>query len=108
MTPAIARRRGLTLSAAQASSLLSRFRQHLAGRYLPSQITPALVSDAMKLANTHGLRAYDAVQLAAALDVHRDWSANRLGAFVFVSADRDLNDDDAAEGLTVEDPNLHP
>jgi predicted nucleic acid-binding protein len=108
VTSAIARRRGRTLSAAQASSLLSRFRKHLAGRYLPSQITPALVSAAMRLANTHRLRAYDAVQLAGALDVYRDWSANRLGAFVFVSADRDLNAAAVAEGLTVEDPNSHP
>jgi predicted nucleic acid-binding protein len=108
VTSAIARRRGGTLSAARASSLLSRFRKHLAGRYFPSQITPALVSDAMKLANKHRLRAYDAVQLAAALDVYRDWSANRLGAFVFVSADRNLNAAATAEGLTVDDPNLHP
>ena len=62
----------------------------------------------MKLANTHRLRAYDAVQLAAALDDHRDWSAHRLGAFVFVSADRDLNAAATAEGLTAEDPSLHP
>ena len=40
VTSAIARRRGVTLSAAQASSLLSRFRKHLAGRPFPSQITP--------------------------------------------------------------------
>ena len=108
VTSAIARRRGGTLTAAQASSLLSRFRKHLAGRYLPSQITPALVSNAMKQANKHRLRAYDAVQLAAALDVYRDWSSNHLGAFVFVSADRDLNAAAIDEGLTVEDPNLHP
>ena len=62
----------------------------------------------MKLANTHRLRAYDAVQWAAALDVYRDWSANRFGAFVFVSADRALNTAATAEGLTVEDPNGHP
>ncbi len=108
VTSAVARRRGVTLSAARASSILSRFRKHLAGRYLPSEITPALVSDAMKLANTHRLRAYDAVQLATALDLYKDWSANRLGAFVFVSADRALNTAAGAEGLTVEDPNSHP
>jgi uncharacterized protein len=107
---AIARRRGVTLTAALASSLLSRFRKHLAGRYFASQITPALVSDAMTLANRHRLRAYDAVQLAAALDVYGDWTANRFGAFVFVfvSADRALNAAATAEGLTVEDPNTHP
>ena len=65
-------------STAQASSLLSRYRTHLTARYLPSQITPAMISDAMTLANRHRLRAYDAVRLAAALDVYRDWSANRL------------------------------
>ena len=55
VTSAIARRRGVTLSAAQASSCLSRFRKHLAGRYLPSQITPTLVTEAMTLANKHRL-----------------------------------------------------
>jgi uncharacterized protein len=108
VTSAVARRRGATLTPAQASSILSRFRQHLAGRYILSEITSTLVNDAMKLANTHRLRAYDAVQLAAALDLYRDWSALRLGAFVFVSADRDLNAAALAEGLTVDDPNAHP
>ena len=108
VTSAIARRPGVTLTVAPASALLSQFRKHLAGRYFPSQITPVLVSDAMTLSNRHRLRAYDAVQLAAALDVYRDWSANRFGAFVFVSADRDLNDAARAEGLVVEDPNSHP
>jgi uncharacterized protein len=108
VTSAVARRRGVTLSATRASSILSRFRKHLAGRYLPSEITPALVNDAMKLANTHRLRAYDAVQLATALDLHKDWSANSLGAFVFISADHALNAAATAEGLTVDDPNSHP
>lgn len=108
VTSAVARRRGVTLAAARASSILSRFRKHLAGRYLPSEITPALVNNAMTLANTHRLRAYDAIQLATALDLHKDWSGNQLGAFVFISADRALNAAATAEGLTVEDPNSHP
>jgi hypothetical protein len=62
----------------------------------------------MKLVNTHRLRADDAVQLAAALDLHNDWTGARLGAFVFVSADRALNAAATAEELTVDDPNLHP
>jgi predicted nucleic acid-binding protein len=108
VTSAVARRRGVTLSSARASMILSRFRKHFAGRYLPSEITPAIVNDAMKLANAHRLRAYDAVQLASALDLYRDWSASRLGTFVFVSADRALNAAAAAEGLAVEDPNTRP
>jgi predicted nucleic acid-binding protein len=109
VTSAVTRRReGGTRSAARASSILPRFRRHPAGRYLTVEITPALINDAMKLANSHGLRAYDAVQLAAALDLHKDWAAAGLGAFVFVSAHRDLNAAATGEGLAVEDPNLHP
>ena len=72
VTSAVARRRkGRTLTSARASSILHRFRQHLAGRYAVVEITPALFNDAMRLANTHALRAYDAVQLAAALEIHQ-------------------------------------
>jgi hypothetical protein len=52
--------------------------------------------------------AYDAVQLAVALDVHQRQVVAGLGAVVLVSADRDLNKAAVAEGLTVEDPDLHP
>jgi hypothetical protein len=45
---------------------------------------------------------------SSALVKRNDWSANRLGAFVFVSADRALNTAALAEGLTVDDPNSHP
>ena len=58
----------------------------------------------MRQANTHELRAYDAVQLAAAV------SLNRLsgGGIVLVSADQALNAAAVAEGLTVGDPTIHP
>jgi predicted nucleic acid-binding protein len=64
-TCAIARRRkGRMLTAAKASSLLRRFRQHLAGRYVIVEVTPGLLDEATRLGNTHALRAYDVVQLA--------------------------------------------
>ncbi len=67
VTSAVARRRKVrTLTSKKAASIPRRFRQHLAGRYTIIEITPALVEAAMRLANTHSLRAYDAVQLAAA------------------------------------------
>src|SRR5271169_4998587 len=69
---AIARRRkGKTLTPRRASSILHRFRQHLAGRYNVAQITTALLDDATRLGVKHALRAYDAVQLAVALEVNR-------------------------------------
>jgi predicted nucleic acid-binding protein len=108
VTCAIARRRkGRTLTAAKASSLLRRFRQHLAGRYVIIEVTPGLLDEATRLGNTHALRAYDAVQLAVALEVNRSHQAGGSGPVTLVSGDRPLNDAAAAEGLPVDDPNLH-
>ncbi len=54
VTSAIARRRkGGTLLPPRASSLLSRFRKHMSGRYTLVEVTPALLADAPALANTH-------------------------------------------------------
>lgn len=109
VTSAVARRRnGKFISASRASSILSRFRDHLSGRYNILEITPDLMKEAMKLTNTHVLRAYDAVQLAVAIGLQRDWKDAGFGGIVFVSSDRDLNDAATAEGLTVEDPRQHP
>jgi hypothetical protein len=55
------------------------------------------------LADTHVLRAYDAIQLAAALEVR-----SQDPSLTLVSADVDLNAAATAEGLPVEDPNTHP
>ena len=106
---AVARRRkGRTLAAARASSILRRFRQHLAGRYTVIEITPSLFDESMRLANLHTLRAYDAVQLAAALEIDRKERDAGFAPVTLISADQALNDAARAEGLTVDDPNLHP
>ena len=62
----------------------------------------------MRLGNAHALRAYDAVQLAVALEVNRIYQAAGSGSVILVSADRDLNVAATAEGLLVENPNSHP
>lgn len=109
VTCALARRRkGKLLTAARASSLLRRFRQHLDGRYVVVEVTPALLDDAARPGNAHSLRAYDAVQLAVALEVNRSHQEAGAGPITFISADRPLNDAATAEGLPVDDPNLHP
>lgn len=109
VTAAVARRRkGGKPTPAKASSLLHRFRQHLAGRYAAVAVTPALLDDAMRLANAHSLRAYDAVQLAAALEVQRQRQATGFTPLTLISADKELNDAATAEGLAVENPNSHP
>ena len=109
ITSAITRKqRGRHLSAAQAGAILGHFRRHLAERYSILEFTAALAAEAMLLARAHGLRAYDAVQLASALEVNRIYHTGGLGPITMVSADQDLNDAASAEELTVEDPNTRP
>ena len=109
VTSAVARRRkGRFLTSPRAASIFYRFRQHFAGRYTVVEVTPALLDHAIKLANAHTLRAYDAVQLAVALEVNRIYQAAGSRPVALVSADQALNAAAQAEGLTVEDPNLHP
>ena len=109
VTSAVARRRkDRTLIPKKASSILHRFRQHLAGRYTVIEITPALADAAMRLANTHALRAYDAVQLAAALEINQKEQDAGFAPVTLISADQALNDAATAEGLAVDDPRAHP
>jgi predicted nucleic acid-binding protein len=102
------RQRGGSLSAAQAAAILGHFRRHLKQRYNVLELTPSLVTAAMLVARTQCLRAYDAVQLTAALEVNRRRQAMGLEAVTLVSADRELNTAAVAEGLAVEDPTTHP
>ena len=105
---AIARRqRGGSIAAADAITALADFRHDLANQYLAVEITSALIAHAMTLAETHALRGYDAVQLAAALEVNGRYLALGL-SLTMVSADAELNAAATLEGLTVEDPNAHP
>ena len=64
------RRRAGTVPSSDAAAALARFRFDLAQEYLVLEITASLLAGAMRLADTHELRAYDAVQLAAALELN--------------------------------------
>jgi predicted nucleic acid-binding protein len=102
------RQRGGSLSAALAASLLADFRFDLANQYRLVGVTPRLVASAMSLAEKHALRGADAVQLAAALQLHAGSRARKVSALMLVSADIALNAAAVTEGLRVEDPNAHP
>ena len=106
VTSAITRRqRAGSLSAAQGGAILGHFRRHLTQRYVIVEVAAPLLDAGMLLARSHGLRAYDAVQLAAALEVHRDHHNAGIGPITLVSADKEPNAAGFAEGLIVEDPN---
>jgi uncharacterized protein len=55
----------------------------------------------------YAVRGYDAVQLAAAVEVQIRGDTLGLPVLTLVSADEDLNVAAAAEGLAVENPNRH-
>ena len=106
---AITRRgRGGGLSPADEATALTEFHNDYPAQYLPVIITPALLAEAMRLAEKHGLRGYDAVQLASALEIHTQHIAVGLPPVTLVAADKELIAAATAEGLTVENPNNHP
>lgn len=106
---AIARRqRGGSLTPAETSVILTRFRRDLTRIYRSVAISPRLIEDAMALAEAYALRGYDAVQLAAALRVNARRILQGSSAITLISADAELNAAAVAEGLAVDDPNAHP
>jgi predicted nucleic acid-binding protein len=109
VTSAVARRRRSgTISPTDAASILTQFQLDIAAEYRIIEITPTLLEAATALAETHALRAYDAVQLAAISDLHARRTTAGLPAITFISADQELNAAAKALGLSVDDPNSHP
>jgi len=105
---AIVRRgRGGSLSATEVAAALALFRSDVPTLYRIIDTTPALIAHAASQAEAHALRAYDAVQLASGVEARTRFSSVG-GPFAVVSADAELNAAALAEGLAVEDPNLHP
>ena len=102
------RERGGSLTSTDATVARAAFRTDLANEYQVVEVTEMLVNQAMLVAETHGLRGYDAVQLAAALEVNTLRVVSGLPPLTLVSADTELNAAAIAAGLTIADPNVHP
>jgi hypothetical protein len=62
----------------------------------------------MRLTQAHGLRGYDAVQLATTLFLRDQCRLLGQSDPVMITADVELAVASAAGGLTVKDPNAHP
>ncbi len=109
MVAAITRRaRSSSISAADAIAVCNQLRRDLQSEYQVLEITERIINSAMALAETRGLRGYDAVQLAAGCELNALCVANSLPPVTFVSADDELNAAAASEGLIVENPNNYP
>jgi predicted nucleic acid-binding protein len=88
-------------------TLVARFQFDLRTQYQVVEISPALIDEAMRFAEVHALRGYDAVQLAALSSVQATLRKKQLPLSTLVAADHDLLAAAIAEGFTVEDPNTH-
>jgi uncharacterized protein len=96
------------ISRAQAAQMEVLLRHDLAALFQAIAPIQAIINDAMRLVSAHPLRAYDAVQLATALYLRSQSAASGGALPTFVAADQDLIRAATAEGLSADDPNLHP
>jgi predicted nucleic acid-binding protein len=96
------------LSATGASKAISGFRDDFGNEYSVIELTPSLIERAADLTESHALRAYDAVQLAVALQIDAEMKSAGTPPITVVSADGALNTAALAEALAVDDPNTHP
>ena len=96
---------GITLQ--ERDSALSLFLSHCQSEYELISVSRLTVDLAVRLTQAHKLRGYDAVQLSSALIANQTLTAAGLSPLTFVAADRDLLAAAQAEGLGVDDPNLH-
>lgn len=101
------RRRNGDISLAGTARAIAHFRNDFSDEYRVLEITPALVARAMSVAEARALRGYDAVQLAAALELNDRCLKLSIPTLTLVSADQALNEAASAEGLRVDDPNAH-
>ncbi len=110
---AIARRlKSGTLTISDASTAATQFKYDFINDFRIVEIERLLLDRAVTLSEKYALRGYDAVQLAAALEVYANLINLKIdfnrSTFTFVSADKELNSAAQNEGLTVENPNNYP
>lgn len=85
----------------------ANFKADFRGQYQVIEITIDLADRAMRLAEEHGLRGYDAVHLAAAVELQTVRAEMELPPMTFISADNDLNAAAQSAGLLIDNPNNH-
>ena len=96
------------ISPARRNRLIADFEAVFLRQYIVMQVDRTLLARAATLCRAHPLRAYDAVQLAAALIRRDDDLAAGNPAPIFVCADKNLLAVAQANGFAVEDPTSYP
>jgi predicted nucleic acid-binding protein len=97
-----------TLDARDATRLGDDFQALCAAEYRLIALTAPVIERACLLLERHPLRAYDAVQLAAALSAQEALIAAGVAGLMFLSADHRLLNAAIVEGLLSADPSTMP
>jgi predicted nucleic acid-binding protein len=87
--------------------LINDFRKDCKRIYSTEQVTNAIYAAAGGLCRTHRLRAYDAVQLACAININKKVLVYQTSLPIFICADKKLIEFACAEGLPTDNPNDH-
>jgi predicted nucleic acid-binding protein len=96
------------ISVIERDKFISKFRIDCERMYGVERVTNAIYASAGDLCRSYRLRAYDAIQLACALSVHKKSLAKQAPPPVFVCADKRLVEFACAEGLAADNPENHP
>ncbi len=94
------------ISKTLGNHVYDQFTDEFVHEYESVRLTSEIVRDAAELTQRHPLKAYDAVQLATALDFRASLRANQKD-LIFVCGDTNLLQAARAEGLAVENPFDH-
>jgi uncharacterized protein len=106
---AIARRqREQSILSTQAQQIFAAFNYHWNEQYFTVPVDLNITQFAAQLVQQYPLRAYDAVQLAAALSIQNQLAAPDVTSFTFLSADDRLCTISQLAGLLTDNPNQHP
>jgi uncharacterized protein len=98
------RQRERSLSLTDAETVKTRFLFHMDHEYISAPLQASVLTNAREFVGKHLLRPPDALQLACALYIVQE-----LGEPIqFICADQNLLTAAQAEGLTTDNPNLHP
>lgn len=97
-----------TISENSASVAVADFDADLTSQYISLKLTRDVLNLARNVVERNALRAYDAVQLATALECNRQQAELDLPQIKFISADNELLNAALSEGLQTDNPNNHP
>jgi hypothetical protein len=105
---AMRRKREAAISDRTARAIRLLLDRQVIREYQVIRLSNQIMQRSENLLEIHPLRAYDAIQLASALESNNLLLTMGLTPLVFISADIRLLTASTAEGMNIENPNAHP